>query len=353
MTLTTTFKSETFSASLPDIVITTDRTRVRVVMVLGSDTLYDELLYPDTDGKIEIIDLPMIVTPYIRKKLAATLTVTLTEQAVATTDDSETATDIDVCTLTTTLRYCAARISEDAATFCAAHFLTLLQGVKTTAAGRLEYLHYTGTDTASVAALYADGTSAAFTPTTVGSGTVQTIDVSPQNFETSGKTLVGYTVRAGDRAQQFDIDFNAPDCAPVLLFINSFGCQDIIYCAGTHTVSPEFKFSSAYIGSDMRNYDIEETRTFKADTGVLTFPMAHWLSDLFRSDEVQLLNFNEGTPTPGNYVVITEAKPEYNNDLDSQPRFTFEYRYAQRNQNVLDLSREGRIFDNTFDYTFN
>jgi hypothetical protein len=35
------------------------------------------------------------------------------------------------------------------------------------------------------------------------------------------------------------------------------------------------------------------------------------------------------------------------------PRFTFSYQYAQRIQNVLQMDRVGRIFDNTFDHTFN
>ena len=34
------------------------------------------------------------------------------------------------------------------------------------------------------------------------------------------------------------------------------------------------------------------------------------------------------------------------------PRFTFSYQYAQRNHNVFDTLRSGRIFDNTFDNTF-
>lgn len=355
MTLTSSFSEQTFSASLPDIVITTNRTRVHVVILLDSKTLYDEYLYPDSDGAVELNDLPSMVTPFVRTTLTGTLTVTMTEQTVTTTSDGEeSVSNGDSRTLTTTLRYSAARISEDAATFCSTHFLTLLQGTKLTAIGRLEYLHYAGTDEATVTARYSDNTVQQFTATNMGSNSVQTIDVSPQLFTADDKTLISYTVVAGERTQDFEIDFNAPDCAPVLLFVNSFGCQDIIYCTGTHTVAPEFKFSSAYIGSNMRNYDIEETRTFKADTGVLTFPMAQWLNDLFRSQEVQLLNFNDdGSPSPGSYVVITDAKPEYTNDHDSLPRFTFSYRYAQRNQNVLEVGLAGRIFDNTFDYTFN
>ena len=75
--------------------------------------------------------------------------------------------------------------------------------------------------------------------------------------------------------------------------------------------------------------------------------MAFWINDLFRSDEVQLLNFVNGEPKPGKMVVITDVNAEYDNNLDSMPRFKFTYTYAQRNHNVLDTARAGRIFDNT------
>lgn len=355
MTLLTSFQAQMFSASLPDINISTEASRVAVAITFASEEIYNETLYPDTNDEIYIADIAKLVEPYAKKSLVGTLTIQMTDQTVTTdSDGNETATNGQTQTLTTELTYCAALISEDAATFLAAHFLTLLIGAKTTALGRIEYLHYVGTDAATVTAYYSDNSSQAFTAEkTGGNDNYSTIEVSPSLFTAEGKTLVSYTVNAGSRTQEFVIDFNAPDAAPVLLFNNSFGCQDIIYCTGTHTVAPEFTFSSAYIDSTMQNYDIKETRTFKADTGVLTFPMAQWLNDLFRSDTVQLLNFNNTEAQPGQYVVLTDVKAEYSNDHDALPRFTFSYRYAKRNQNILDLDRAGRIFDNTFDYTFN
>lgn len=223
-----------------------------------------------------------------------------------------------------------------------------------TSVGRLEYLHYTGSDGASVTAHYDDGSTQTFAATKVGgNSSYSTIDVSPARFASEAKTLCSFEVTAGARKQTYEIDQGNPDAAPVLLFVNSFGCQEIVYCTGTHEVSPEFKYSSAYIGVNMKNYDIEETRKFNADTGVLSYPMAFWINDLFRSDEVQLLNFVNGEPKPGKMVVITDVNAEYDNNLDSMPRFKFTYTYAQRNHNVLDTARAGRIFDNTFDNTFN
>lgn len=358
MTLSTSFPSTVFSASVPDIELTTSATRVLAVITFGGQELLRETLYPNSDGEVSIADLPELVRPYARQSLVATLAVTLTEQTVTTTEtdgvSTETVTDGTPVTLSTQVVYCTALVSEDAATFCSGHFLTRLQGAKLTALGRLEYLHYIGTDAATATALYADGTTAAFTPAAVGgNASYSTIDVSPSRFAADGKTLVGYTVTAGERSQRFDIDPSAPDCAPVLLFTNSWGCQELVYCTGAHTVAPEFAYSAGYMRALYRTYSIEETRLFKADTGVLTFPMADWLADLFRSDEIYLVTFSDGEPSVGRQVTITEQKSEYTNELDSLPRFTFSYRYAQRNHNVMDIARAGRIFDNTFDFTFN
>ncbi len=343
-----------FSSSVPAVTVATDETRVHVVITVAAETVYDEYLYPNSGGKVEIEDLSDMVSAYVRRSLVAELKVELQEERVTEADGTESVEKLDYVAMTTQAVYCAAIVEQDAATFCGKYFLSVLQGKRETSLGRLEYLHYIGTEEAYVAARYTDGSMENFTPEKVaGNAYYTTIDVSPAKFKAEGKTLCYYGVYAGRREQQFELDLDNPDVAPVLLFMNSFGCQEIAYCLGTHTVSPEFKFSAAYVGVNKKNYGIEEVRTFKADTGVMTFPMAFWFNDLFRSDEVQLLNFVDGQPVPGKMVVITDVKAEYDNNHDTLPRFTFSYEYAQRNHNVLDAPRAGRVFDNTFDNTFN
>lgn len=356
MNLQSSWPAKVFSSQVPDVELTTEATRVSVLMTFGGETIYSETLYPDTDKAISICDLGSLITPYSRNALVAALTMTLTEQAVTSgTDGVETVTDGTPLTLETSVVYCAAEVEEDAVTYCAAHFLSRLQGAKLTAMGRLEYLHYDSTEAATVTAYYADGTTATFTPTVIGGNgtTYSTVDVSPSNFTTEGKTLCRYVVTAESRSQTFDIDFNAPDCAPILLFTNSFGCQELAYCVGEHKVNPEIKWETTYIKSELRAYRTEETRTFEADTGVMTFAMADWMTDLLRSDEIYVVNFIDGSPNVGRRVLLTEQKSEYGNAHDELPRFTFSYRYARRNQNVIAAARAGRIFDNTFDFTFN
>lgn len=324
--------------------------RVHVQMLVSDEEIFNEYLYP-VGGALSIGELDVLLTPYARRRLVAPLSIVLTEE---NTDVDGVPEEISSLTLTTEVVFCLADVGTSAADFCSRNFLTLLRGSKRTANGRLEYLHYVGTETASVTATYADGTTKTFQALRVGgNGYYSTLDVSPGRYTVEGKVLVGYTVQAGERKMTFDVLSDPQDAAPILRFVNSFGCEELVYCTGKHEVAPEYKRLQTRFGRKLRTYDIQETRTFKADTGVLTVSEQNWLDDLFRSQEVVVFNIYNGMPTEGKEVVIMESKSDVSNEDDALTRFTFSYQYAQRNHNVLQLQREGRIFDNTFDFTFN
>lgn len=349
MIVTSSFSGTYFSSSIPDVVLTTTESRVRATILVDSDTIYEEYLYP-VSGKISIADLTSLLTPYAKAALTVDVTINLVEQSVT----ADTETDISTVSMTGKVIYSSADVDTSASDFCSKYFLSILLGTKITSIGRLEYLHFLGTDSATVTATYSDGSQQSFDATIIaGNSKYTTIDVSPDRFNIEEKSLVAYTVTAGSRSQYYEIDFSCPDCAPILLFTNSFGVQELAYCTGTHKVAPEYKRNSALISGKLRNYSIEETRTFKANTGIMNFDMANWFDDVFRSNEIYIVNIIDGTPIVGREVTVTDSKSEYGNDDDEQPRFTFSYRYAQLNQNVLQLNRSGRIFDNTFDNTFN
>ncbi len=381
MTITSLPSGSFFLENIPDIDILTAKTRLLVTINIGDDIIYDEYLYP-ADGEIRVSDLADIFRPYARRRLAVTATITIAEQQVPDSGDTDsyarrrlavTATitiaeqqvpdsgDTDSATVTDTqtanlqVYYSTVDIvGVDCSTFLTTHFLTLLEGHKTTYMGRLEYLHYMGKDTATVTAHFSDKTTKLFTaPATGGNDIYTTIDVSPSRFEAEGTDLLYYVVEAGSRSMTFIIDSEERDVAPTLLFTNSFGCQELIYCTGKHEVDPQYTRDAAYMGGIRVNYRITEQRTFNADTGYLGTDMANWADDLFRSDEVYLVNFIGGVAKVGKRVTLSDSKSKRDNLRDSVPRFTFSYTYAQRQHNVLDLQRAGRIFDNTFDNTFN
>lgn len=338
----TTLRSKEFSCSIPDVSFTSAG-KARVVIAIDGETVYDEWLYPAGDT-VTLEDLPGLVTPYARQRQTVALTVT------ATGEDGQ-----QLCSGSSEVTYCQADFGEETAEhFLQNHFLSILMGTKVTAPGRMELLHVPGSDAATCQARYSDGTTADFTPAVIQSNDhYRTLDVSPSAFTAEGKMLMGYVVTAGNRTQEYEIDLTGPDCAPILIFVNSFGLDELAYCTGIHRVDPSYKRSAAYIGRIQRNYKIDETRAFKADTGPLTMAMANWWDEVFRSDSVRVVNIYQGMPTIGKDLIITDSKSEYSNDDANIPRFTFTYQYAQRNHNVVQLLRAGRIFDNTFDNTFN
>lgn len=346
ITFSSTLSGQYFTSDIPDLSFSIGGYRAQVSITVGGDTVYDEKLYP-AGGSITLSELGLLLVGYARQLLVADIVANIREE------DSD-SNVIDTASVSFTVIYCEADLGTTAADFTTNHYLSILMGDKVTAPGRLEYLHYIGTEAASATAVYTDGSTAAFDLSPVaGNGNYQMIDVSPAQFNAAGKTLALYTVTAGNRQQQFTIDYDVPDCAPILIFENSFGVDEIIYCTGTHQVAPTYERSTMRQKGKLKNYNIEETRTFKADTGILTTAMANWVDELFRSQYVRVVNIYNGVATVGKEVVITESKSEFTNDDDALPRATFSYRYAQRVQNVIQLQRAGRIFDNTFDMTFN
>ena len=334
-----------FSSLVPDLVFTIDGKQAVVTIEVDEEQVFKETLTP-FGGSVYVSNLTSMLAVYAERRLIINVKISIVEQTVGADTDSK--------QLAFQVLYSAADVGLSASEFYSNHFLSILQGPKLTAMGRLEYLHYYGNETPLCTAYYADASSNTFTPSVTGGNSRYTqLDVSADNFTTDGKVLVSYIVKAGSRSQEYEIDMKRPDCAPILLFENSFGVQEMLYCTGKHKVTPEYKRMSARFGGMLRNYDIEETRTFQADTGVLTTPMANWADELFRSKEVFIVNIYNGIPTVGKEVVITDCKSENSNEDSYMPRFTFSYQYAQRIHNVVDLKREGRIFDNTFDNTFN
>ena len=344
MEFDTILRSKEFSCSLPDVEIALSEgvTKARVSVSIGGSQVLDEEMYA-VDGVVTLQDMSELVTPYARRGHTVVLLISVTEEGQSAE------------TMSCDVVYCQAEFCDmTPADFLAGHFMSILMGTKVTAAGRLEYLHMHGTDTATCTARYSDGTTGTFSVSVVQSGTgYRTLDVSPDLFAASGKVLTGYTIAAGSRRQDFELDLRQPDCAPVVVFTNSFGLDELAYCTGLHKVDPSYARSMAYVGHKQRNYRIDETRSFKADTGPLTIAMANWWDDVFRSQSVRIVNFYEGHPNVGKDLVITDSKSELSNDDAELPRFTFTYQYAQRNHNVVQMLRAGRIFDNTFDNTFN
>ncbi len=94
MTITSLPSGSFFLENLPDIDILTAKTRLLVTIKIGDDTIYDEYLYP-ADGEVSVSDLADIFRPYARRRLAVTATITIAEQQVPDSGDTDSATVTD------------------------------------------------------------------------------------------------------------------------------------------------------------------------------------------------------------------------------------------------------------------
>ena len=285
-----------FSSGLNELVFATDQNKAVFSLTVGEKEILSETYIPDTSGRITINDLQGLIEPYLVTNLIERCSYRITDGSSEQNKNF-------------TVQFCAAESSMPAADFMAGYFLSTLMGEKVTATC-VYYRDEDGLSTREVSLRQVTDTDK-----------IVTVEVSPELLVKPGFELVRYIIHAGVRTQTFSLDPDAPDVAPVLLFTNSFGCQETVYCTGTHALEPEYARSTAYTNGMFRNY---------------------------RIDEIYLL---EGT-TVGKEITITESESKRSNDPDHLPFFTFSYRYAQRNHNILQLPRAGRVFDNTFDYTF-
>lgn len=330
-----------FSGTLPDLSFSITEDEVLVDILVDNTLIYSETLVPDLDSCVKVRELSSLIDPYIVQSLIGSVDIYLRSG----NDDEH---------LSFSVYYAAVDIPISTEAFLCSYFLTTLLGEKHTALGCKEYLHFVPLEeeVGSVVCTYftngvVSTATTVLTPQLINEA-VNTLDVSPDNYKIEGETLVSYTVTFGERKQTYQVRTYVLAPSPCLLFDNSFGVQETFYCRGTLSVAPEYERSNAVIGGMFRNYYIEENRVFEANTGYLLPDMAAWAEELFRSPEIYLLVDS----LPDKEVTITECDAERSNAPDALPAFTFSYRYAQRNQNILYLERAGRVFDHTFDHTF-
>jgi len=343
------------SSMLQDVIFgsTADHAVVSVICTASGDTktIYQQTLY-HSGGVIRLEDMPELVEPYARQVLSMQMVVEIKEFNAA---GERTAT---TTTTPSTVLFGTVDLGGPVDAFLSSHFLTILNGEKMTAPGREERIYaYDATQITVTADYLADGNVVRTYTKTLNAGAttnnVSAFFVSPDNIdllmESPDGELIGYSCQAGSRYQKFVIFDDGSVPAPSLAFINSFGCTEFIHCVGTHEKNSSYTRQSARFSGRLRNYMVREERQFKANTGWLNTPMADWADDLFRSQEVYL--WVDGTI--GREVVLSDSQSKITNDDDDMPSFEFTYTYSQRQHNVLQQGHAGRIFDNTFDHTFN
>ena len=346
----TMIEGNVWTSDLDLVKVETDRSQLAFTIATGSPMIWSmtTVLNQDADGYVYVRDLRSLIEPVVASSLGVPVSF---EYRFNVPSGSAELNGRFTAYMSRT------GIGADVASFISGRFLTLMQNrPKLTALGRKEYLHLYVSESTPVTVsetYWHDGTMVNFTITftTLASSTsVHTVDVSPDLFVRSGYQLTQYIVRAGARTAVFRIDDLAIDAAPCIVFRNSFGCQETIYCRGTHVDEMKMDRSTAWTDGELVLYDTHENREYQAATGILSPAMAEWADDLLRSTETYLL---DASGTTARRITITDHERKYTNDYEELRGFTFKYRPSSRLQTVTLVEGHSNIFDDTFDYTFN
>ncbi len=247
-------------------------------------------------------------------------------------------------------------VSESAATFLPSFFLSAVMTERDTSLERKELLYLIPIEatlpTVQAVCSYWNGESIVTATKPVAGIIVANepcyVDASASRFVDSELgTLVAYTIVAGERTMRYRVT-SLPTAEYAMLFRNSFGAWEPIYFAGMTEEDAEFSRSSAFINGMYVNYDIDETTVLKSWTGPLR-PSGVILSrDLARSRSVWMLKGSDATEE----VTITAVDVKHSSADNEIADFTFTWRRSALDPNRSYTVRPPKLFDDTFDETY-
>lgn len=295
--------------------------------------------YTPVDGTVRIYHLARLLRPLIDDVTAAfTFTADSTSKTVHVVQSGVT-------------------VSESAATFLPGFFLSAVMTERDTSLDRKELLYLIPIEatlpTVQAVCSYWNGESIVTATKPVAGIIVANepcyVDASASRFVDSELgTLVAYTIVAGERTMRFRVT-TLPTSEHAMLFHNTFGAWEPIYFAGMTEDAPEYTRETAYVNGKMQLYNLEETASFKSWTGPLRPSGVALARDLARCAKVFLLEGSETTDE----VTITAVDVKHTSADNEIADFTFTWRRSAMWSVMLKTVRPPKLFDETFDETYN
>ncbi len=326
-----------FSSGLKDIIVRSDKKVICTFTTEAGIFLY-EYYIPDADNMIYVRELDKLFLPYISK------TELRTRFILSVFDSSGNGEALDI-----TVQYGLAGIDIPASEFLASNFLTVLKDEKTTALWQKEYLSLVVSEATEVTAKvrYLSGEYVTKTLGTINeTNKVITLDVSPTLFD-NPENIAYYVIIAGNRVMTYYIDSSLHPSVQ-FVFLNSFGVKETYIPGGLILRENKYENQFGSFAGKYKKYNIDLIKQYTANTGVLSENTADWLEEIFVSKDVFLLS-SAGIE---NEVVIEEATVKRSFAQEELPAFEFKYRLSKTNQHEYSMKKT-KIFDGTFDYTFN
>ncbi len=332
-----------FTSELTQLAFTADTTEVPFrLMDAGGAVLLDTVYYPDPGGGIIAHGLNRILDDHIGDDEGAQFSIEIGGEHVRSFKAFK----------------CPVAVETPAETFLFNRFMTSVADERDTAVGRHECLSLYNPDglpltvTASYLTYEGKLTTKSFTDLVPVDPSMEIAyyNVSPIRFNdfTIGE-LVGFVVSCGARTQRYRVLMAPPQHDPALIFRNCFNCWETIFLCGIKETDVNFTRSAAMVNGKFLNYDVDEVISYKASTGPMRYGSDRLARDLARSPAIFLLR-SDGTP--GERITITDCDVKTNNADDHIPSFSFTYRKASLISTDFEAPAPYRIFDNTFDLTY-
>lgn len=339
-------------------------TKLNAVFSISGNEVLNETYYPDANNKVKIRDLGKLSETYFVEPsligssvLGAPLVISL-----KLTDDSGTV------PISITIYPCDV---ETAGTLSIADLnampLSRVTG-KNTYPGNKEFLGFYGTAqgrSIHAGIAYRYGKRVRFVRTELGkiTGNVyKSLDVSPSVMVSLvAKSSNKHWIAEGDlffyeiydsQAFRYDVQMFVPDSLHTFLFRNCFHAAETFSCTGDLDHEKKWERSTGNVNNKTVLINRKLTDTKTVYTGYLEEQECGIVEDLINSTEVYLL-----TKSGWESVVIVGESFKITNRKDDVISASFEYRVSSNNHSqfrfVKRVQNASRIFDKTFDKTFN
>ena len=236
-------------------------------------------------------------------------------------------------------------VSESAATFLPSFFLSAVMTERDTSLERKELLTLLPIEqslpTVQAVCSYWDG-DAVVTAN-------KPVTTTGMTANTPFGTLVAYSIVAGERTMRFRVT-SLPTAEYAMLFRNTFGAWEPIYFAGMTEDSPEYTRETSMVNGALKLYNLEETASFKSWTGPLRPSGVALARDLARCITTVCL-LERGMAA--DVVVISNVEVKHTSADNEIADFTFTWRRSAMWSVMLKTVRPPKLFDETFDETYN
>jgi hypothetical protein len=151
-----------------------------------------------------------------------------------------------------------------------------------------------------------------------------------------------------DNAVRYILDKSSSYPPTVLLFQNCFGGVESFLCRGVCKLGHDSEREKAGMGGRIFNVSQTSLMSYTANTGALTQELCEALIDLLNCRSLMLVKGNDIIP-----VQIASENVSLPNYRDKLASAEFTYTYSVKNLTVYRYDPSRRIFDYTFDQSFN